>query len=1087
MLLAYFTFIWISIALGFVLDSNSTCANFMSSVVGCSFSNSDSTKLRSHLNKHPFATVQCDESWLSVVDTKICTNCTQYFISTSREFCVSCARDLKGKLKAPPIPRHEHLPNVDPKPKHSELHVPLRKKVNLVFPSKVRPPSTVHVPPAELNVHSHPDFRATVVNPQPSFAKIDDSIFDQDLLLLSRLNVQLMHRIPISEVNFFASTWSSLLNEAKSVNTSASWFEVLRFPTAILIKPPRAGKRISKNLSWGVLVHKRIIMWKDVVVGRPSLWANVISENRRKLRKPKSSVPSTPVADLEKLEKKVVALLHAGDTKKAIQQLIAAPIAPNTPQTFKALQALHPAAPPIEPRVNASLGPSDVSPIFSKELVKRSLASFGPSSAGGLFHYKPSILVQCFKADSFHFGTTLTSIVNFLASGSAPDFLKPFLGGGSSVALQKNDNGIRPLCSGDPIRRLVAKCFCLGGKDDINDTFKNRNFGVGCPGGVELIAHSLRSSLLQLKSSGKGLLKIDFKNAFNLVDRQAFMSEADRLFPAMSRWTHWCYDKPTILMYEKSSILMSSCGTQQGDPLGPLYFCCPLLWLITEIDKFGVDYNKWYMDDGGIIADVETLSKVWELLVNKGPAFGLYLNSSKCEFSWLDKDDLRPCPIGPPKPAFTAPGAPDLSIKLVPTSNIEMLGVPLGSDTFGTDYVSRKLLKAKDVMSKITQFNDTQSAFYLLRTSYSITRANHFMRTTPLAIWFQQAQEYDALVRGSAEEVLGFPFSDREYKQAATSPNVGGLGLRQCSIHAPGAFNDSLWRSQKFFGDKWPDKDRSTLKEAPPQRERSMAIDEKTIAELMSTADKRGAHILQGLQSPHASAWVTAPPSIPNGFENVIQPRAFQISAMRLLNHPISCSPTLCAICKQSNDIYGDHAVCCKLGGDIITRHNRLRDVVAAVAEEGGLNPILEKKGILGHTDKSQRRPADVAIPTWSMGKGLAIDVAVISATAPTNLKVLDPVEVYGLNVKHGNYDAAFVGTPWFFCAMIWESSGGLNVEGTNALRQLFKFAAKRSGSRLCVYSAVAWRRVSCALQSAVAQCILNRLSTSDSVCSVSV
>ena len=125
------------------------------------------------------------------------------------------------------------------------------------------------------------------------------------------------------------------------------------------------------------------------------------------------------------------ALLHAGDTKKAIQQLIAAPVAPNTPQTFKALQALHPAAPPIEPRVNASLGPSDVSPIFSKELVKRSLASFGPSSAGGLFHYKPSILVQCFKADSFHFGTTLTSIVNFLASGSAPDFLKPFLGGGS--------------------------------------------------------------------------------------------------------------------------------------------------------------------------------------------------------------------------------------------------------------------------------------------------------------------------------------------------------------------------------------------------------------------------------------------------------------------------------------------------------------------------------------------------------------------------------------------------------------------------------------------------------------------------------
>ncbi len=96
------------------------------------------------------------------------------------------------------------------------------------------------------------------------------------------------------------------------------------------------------------------------------------------------------------------------------------------------------------------------------------------------------------------------------------------------------------------------------------------------------------------------------------------------------------------------------------------------------------------------------------------------------------------------------------------------------------------LVKAKDV-AKITQLNDTQSAFFLLRGSYSITRANHFMRTTPLAIWFQQAQDCDSLVRGSAEEVLGFPFSDREYQQAATSPNVGGLGSRQCAIHAPGA------------------------------------------------------------------------------------------------------------------------------------------------------------------------------------------------------------------------------------------------------------------------------------------------------------
>ena len=50
------------------------------------------------------------------------------------------------------------------------------------------------------------------------------------------------------------------------------------------------------------------------------------------------------------------------------------------------------------------------------------------------------------------------------ARGEAPMFLQPFLAGGVSIALQKNATAARPLCCGDPIRRLVSKCFCLGAK-----------------------------------------------------------------------------------------------------------------------------------------------------------------------------------------------------------------------------------------------------------------------------------------------------------------------------------------------------------------------------------------------------------------------------------------------------------------------------------------------------------------------------------------------------------------------------------------------------------------------------------------------
>ena len=70
---------------------------------------------------------------------------------------------------------------------------------------------------------------------------------------------------------------------------------------------------------------------------------------------------------------------------------------------------------------------------------------------------------------------TLCRAVNLLASGDAPLFLQP----GVSIALQKSATAVRPLCCGDPLRRLVAKCFCLGGKDEIAAAFKGKNYGVG--------------------------------------------------------------------------------------------------------------------------------------------------------------------------------------------------------------------------------------------------------------------------------------------------------------------------------------------------------------------------------------------------------------------------------------------------------------------------------------------------------------------------------------------------------------------------------------------------------------------------------
>ena len=54
-----------------------------------------------------------------------------------------------------------------------------------------------------------------------------------------------------------------------------------------------------------------------------------------------------------------------------------------------------------------------------------------------------------------------------------------------------------------------------------------------CPG-VEVVAHSLRDTLHRHRDSKFGLLKIDFRNAFNEIKRSHFVKTVGEMFPAMS-------------------------------------------------------------------------------------------------------------------------------------------------------------------------------------------------------------------------------------------------------------------------------------------------------------------------------------------------------------------------------------------------------------------------------------------------------------------------------------------------------------------------------------------------------------------------
>ena len=189
-----------------------------------------------------------------------------------------------------------------------------------------------------------------------------------------------------------------------------------------------------------------------------------------------------------------------------------------------------------------------------------------------------------------------------------------------------------------------------------------------------------------------------------------------------------------------------------------------------------------------------------------------------------------------------------------------------------------------------------------------------------------------------------------------------------------------------------------------------------------------------------------------NDKDTVMEPRVYLTCVRRLLGLPVFSSPIPCPLCMQTMDIYGDHALCCKKSGDMITRHNRVRNLIYSFADIGLMSPELEKLGILGPTDRSRRRPGDISFKKWAPYRGLAIDVAVICPLAASHLSEEEPCESYAVRQKYDRYEEGFKGSNYDFVALVFETSGAVNMDGLNVLKQIFRCASKRSCTGILVF-----------------------------------
>ena len=139
-------------------------------------------------------------------------------------------------------------------------------------------------------------------------------------------------------------------------------------------------------------------------------------------------------------------------------------------------------------------------------------------------------------------------------------------------------------------------------KDKASSFFQPLQLGVAFTYGSEKVLHGLRKCIENhWDDEDFVVLKIDMRNAFNLVSRCALLQECATSFPELLPWASWCYSVQ-LLLWHPMGHLCSESGVQQGDPISPLFFALVLHQYVSSIDTddecLHLLNQAWYLDDG---------------------------------------------------------------------------------------------------------------------------------------------------------------------------------------------------------------------------------------------------------------------------------------------------------------------------------------------------------------------------------------------------------------------------------------------------------------------------------------------------------
>lgn len=840
------------------------------------------------------------------------------------------------------------------------------------------------------------------------------------MLSRAKRNIRVLKRVPKGARIAAAQKLSQLMDSCIS-NTTSAWMNLLLFSYTCLQVPEK-----STNLTQAV---------KDNI--------KQFEVPRNVKNKVKSRVKDTP------LSTRVESKLSDGDVRGAVKILSSADsLANESEEVFAELKSKHPCPgrklvfpdPPVPSADNLSVEESQV---------LEAVYSFPNGTSGGVDGLRPQHLKDLLSKSNgdanLKLLSSLTNLCNMMLSGNVNSEITQIIYGATVCALNKNSGGIRPIAIGCTLRRLVSKLACRSVRESISSYLNPIQLGFGTKGGCESAIHVTRTFINHNNSSKKVILKLDFFNAFNTIERDILLAEVKEKCPKLYSFLWQCYSSPSMLFFGEK-LIPSEVGLQQGDPAGPLGFSLSIHPLIQQLRS---EMNIWYLDDGTLGGDPASVLTDLKTILEKCNHLGLRLNPLKCELFFCgtkDQDVMK---------AFeeVLPG-----IQLV--SSLTLLGAPITVDNI--DYVFEK--KFNEVRTLLRRLVDMKFhiAYYLMKNCFLVPKLNYLMRTSPTWKIKQQIDSMDQDIKKTVEAIINTKLSEEKWRLSTLPVNLGGIGIRKLGETMLPAFLSSVNSTFPLVStmlslitdigevagyaeamDMWIDSFGINVPDCTIfQHDWDTLMCTKILESITFDSEKdKALHLATSLQE--SNAWLQVLPSRSIG--TLLDNNQFRISMGLRLGAPI-CAPHTC-ICGEKVDGRGTHGLNCSKSAGRFSRHFTLNDVIRRGLASAKIPAVLEPVGMIR---EDGRRPDGMSTVPWKSGRCLVWDATCTDTLAPSNIeiskRIAGSVAEIAATKKRSKYKQ--IANDHHFIPVAIETMGPICKDGKKFLEELGERIASVTGEK---------------------------------------